>query len=105
MKFTFSDENHLAAAHNDRGCQLSASGDFDGAKSCFLEALGYSPNNPEYLSNLAITFINLQQYFSAEKASREALSHDPTSVLAARFCALALVSQGKQAKAFNSAWK
>ena len=98
MSDTSSNGEVLAVLYNDRGSKLIESGDFEGAKACFQEALRHSPENPGILCNLGFVYFNLKQFVAAEKVCREALDSDPTSFIAARYFAVALVAQEKQAE-------
>lgn len=98
MSSTPEDEFNIAAEHNNRGSQLSESGDFEGALACFLEALDHAPDTPLILCNLGFTSINLSKFTAAETYCRKALDLDPAFTAAAHFYGFALEAQGKHAE-------
>ena len=81
------DDQNTAAAYSDKGLQLAHAGDLAGAESELRAAVALTPNNPEFLSNLATVLAIDKKLEESTSVFKKALELDPANLTARRYLA------------------
>ena len=101
------DEQNAVGLHSEKGLQLAHAGDLAGAESELRTAIALAPNNPEYLSNLAIVLAIDKKLEESTGVSKKALKLNPAnqrSSFPAPLCVGPRVGQAISRRMTSGSW-